>query len=103
MTGFNTRRSDAISSAKHRRGAAGGQEALLNVCRAYSLYDREMGYTQGVGFPTGIFLMYMNEEDAFWTLERVSRGPIYNLAELYSDGFPLLKEFFFVLENLMKK
>lgn len=55
-----------------------------------------------MGFLVGIFLMYMTEEEAFWLLHTVLRGPLYNLWGLYSPGFPLLKEYFFVFEELLK-
>lgn len=34
-----------------------GQESLFNVMKAYSLYDREVGYCQGSGFIVGLLLM----------------------------------------------
>jgi len=34
-----------------------GQESLLNVMKAYSVYDREVGYCQGSPFITGMLLM----------------------------------------------
>ena len=29
-----------------------------NVLKAYSVYDREVGYVQGMGFVTGLLLLY---------------------------------------------
>jgi hypothetical protein len=51
-----------------RRNVLGGQEALRRVLRAYSYYDREVGYCQGMNFIAGMFLTIMPEEDAFWLL-----------------------------------
>ena len=34
-----------------------GQEGLLNILKAYSIYDREVGYCQGSPFITGLLLM----------------------------------------------
>ena len=34
-----------------------GQESLLNVLKAYSVYDREVGYCQGSPFISGLLLM----------------------------------------------
>ncbi|CAF0835245.1 unnamed protein product [Adineta steineri] len=45
-----------------------GQERLFNVIKAYSLYDREVGYCQGIGFIVGLLLMHMPEEEAFAVL-----------------------------------
>jgi hypothetical protein len=45
-----------------------GQAALRRVLRAYSYYDPEVGYCQGMNFIAGMFLTVMNEEEAFWLL-----------------------------------
>ncbi|KAJ0977620.1 hypothetical protein J5N97_013094 [Dioscorea zingiberensis] len=42
-----------------------GQRSLYNVLKAYSVYDRDVGYVQGMGFIAGLLLLYMSEEDAF--------------------------------------
>ena len=34
-----------------------GQESLLNVLKAYSVFDREVGYCQGSPFISGLLLM----------------------------------------------
>lgn len=46
----------------------GGQAALRRVLRAYSYYDPEVGYCQGMNFIAGMFLTVMSEEEAFWLL-----------------------------------
>ena len=40
-----------------------GQDSLRRVLCAYSLYDEEVGYCQGLGFITAMFLTYMPEEE----------------------------------------
>jgi len=45
-----------------------GQAALRRVLRAYSYYDREVSYCQGMNFIAGMFLTVMSEEEAFWLL-----------------------------------
>ena len=45
-----------------------GQAALRRVLRAYSYYDPEVGYCQGMNFIAGMFLTLMTEEEAFWLL-----------------------------------
>ena len=43
-----------------------GQEALYRVCKAYSLYDSEVGYCQGQSFLVAALLtVQMPEEEAF--------------------------------------
>ncbi|KAG2204917.1 hypothetical protein INT46_002686 [Mucor plumbeus] len=45
-----------------------GQEGLYNVVRAYSSYDKEVGYCQGLAFIVGPMLLNMPDEDAFCVL-----------------------------------
>jgi hypothetical protein len=45
-----------------------GQAALRRVLRAYSYYDREVSYCQGMNFIAGMFVTVMSEEQAFWLL-----------------------------------
>jgi len=42
-----------------------GQTLLFKCMKAYSAYDIETGYCQGLGFVCGMFLMQLNEEEAF--------------------------------------
>jgi hypothetical protein len=48
--------------------AENGRESLNNVLKAYSKFDPPVGYCQGMGFIVALFLMYMEEESAFWLL-----------------------------------
>jgi hypothetical protein len=47
-----------------------GQDSLRNVLTYYAVFDKEVGYCQGMGFIAAMFLTYMPEEDAFYTLVR---------------------------------
>ncbi|RCH99480.1 GTPase-activating protein [Rhizopus stolonifer] len=42
-----------------------GQEDLYNVVKAYSIYDKGVGYCQGLAFIVGPMLLNMPDEDAF--------------------------------------
>eukprot|EP01090_Pellita_catalonica_P022028 TRINITY_DN8417_c0_g1_i1.p1 TRINITY_DN8417_c0_g1~~TRINITY_DN8417_c0_g1_i1.p1 ORF type:complete len:681 (+),score=134.76 TRINITY_DN8417_c0_g1_i1:57-2099(+) len=77
-----------------------GQKALSNILKAYSVYDAEVGYCQGMSTLTALLLMFMEEEEAFWVLVRFLK--YYGMTDLYKPGFPKLFECFFVLEKLMK-
>jgi len=46
----------------------GGIACLRRVLRAYSMYDKETGYCQGMNFIAAMFITYMAEEEAFWLL-----------------------------------
>ena len=48
--------------------AEGGPAILRRVLRAYSFYDEEVGYCQGMNFIAAMFITYMSEEEAFWLL-----------------------------------
>ena len=48
--------------------SVGGQASLRRVLKAYSMYDKEIGYCQGMNFISATFLTVMPEEEAFWML-----------------------------------
>ncbi|KAF7973695.1 hypothetical protein HWV62_14364 [Athelia sp. TMB] len=48
-----------------------GQENLFNVLKAYSIYDPEVGYCQGLPFIVAILLLNMPDEEAFSLLVRL--------------------------------
>ncbi len=56
------------ANAKPKLATPNGQAALRRVLRAYSYYDREVSYCQGMNFIAGMFLTVMSEEEAFWLL-----------------------------------
>ena len=45
-----------------------GLDALARILNAYALYNRGTGYCQGMNFIAGFLLLFMTEEQAFWTL-----------------------------------
>ena len=77
------------------------QTALFNVMKAYSVYDKTVGYCQGMGFLIAMFLLYMTEEDAFYLLARVIKD--YEMSGLFAPGFPSLIRCFFVHEQLLSQ
>jgi Ran GTPase-activating protein (RanGAP) involved in mRNA processing and transport len=81
-------------------GAGLGQVGLQKILNAFALYDEKTGYTQGMGFVAGLLLIYMGEEDAFFTLVRLMTD--YELAGLYSNDFPRLHEMLHVHTQLLK-
>ncbi|WIA41306.1 hypothetical protein OEZ86_004906 [Tetradesmus obliquus] len=82
-----------------------GQQSLFHVLRAYSAHDRQVGYVQGMGFVTAILLMYMSEEEAFWTLTALLKGSSSHppLEGMYQAGMPLLQQFLFQFHELLKQ
>ncbi|CAM6103036.1 unnamed protein product [Calypogeia fissa] len=81
-----------------------GQRSLYNVLKAYSVYDREVGYVQGMGFLAGLLLLYMSEEDAFWLLVALLKGAVHVPMEgLYLAGLPLVQQYLFQFERLVRE
>ncbi|XP_017218576.1 uncharacterized protein LOC108196027 isoform X2 [Daucus carota subsp. sativus] len=76
-----------------------GQRSLYNVLKAYSVYDRDVGYVQGMGFLAGLLLLYMCEEDAFWLIVALLKGAVHAPMEglylgvqiVFKVGLALLK------------
>lgn len=49
------------------KASARGSTSLRNVLRWYAEIDPEVGYCQGMGFLAGMFVIYMDEKNAFYT------------------------------------
>ncbi len=69
--------------------AGAGQENLFNVVKAYSLYDEECGYCQGMQFIVGPLLLNMPDEEAFSTLVRLMK--VYDLRGHFIPNMPSLQ------------
>ncbi|XP_042325804.1 USP6 N-terminal-like protein isoform X1 [Sceloporus undulatus] len=79
------------------------QQSLFHVLAAYSVYNTEVGYCQGMSQITALLLMYMNEEDAFWALVKLLSGPKHAMHGFFIPGFPKLLRFQEHHEKIMKK
>merc|ERR1719499_2421610 len=75
----------------------GGQLRLRKVLEAYACHDRELGYCQGLAFVTALFLMYYEEEKAFWMLVAFLENEKYDMRGIYLVGLPLLHQRYFEL------
>jgi hypothetical protein len=80
--------------------AAGLQDALFNVCRAYALYDSEVGYPQGMNFIIMPMLFTMSEEEAFCLLVRLMNK--YQLRDLFVAEMPGLHLHLYQFERLLE-
>ncbi|KAJ2325455.1 hypothetical protein GGI00_005032, partial [Coemansia sp. RSA 2681] len=69
--------------AVFRREGGAGQQRLFRVLKAYSLYDAEVGYCQGLGFVLGPLLLHMPEEAAFCVLVRLMET--YGLRGMFTE------------------
>jgi CRISPR/Cas system CSM-associated protein Csm5 (group 7 of RAMP superfamily) len=64
-----------------------GQEMLYNILRAYSIYDDEIGYSQGMGFIAATIMLHIEDEEmAFWMFVRLMFGPDFNWRLLFHDS-----------------
>ncbi|XP_047237290.1 USP6 N-terminal-like protein [Girardinichthys multiradiatus] len=69
------------------------QQALFHVLAAYSVYNTEVSYCQGMSQIAAILLMYLNEEDAFWALSQLLTDTKHSMHGLFIPGFPKLHRF----------
>uniref|UniRef100_A0A915DQC0 Rab-GAP TBC domain-containing protein n=1 Tax=Ditylenchus dipsaci TaxID=166011 RepID=A0A915DQC0_9BILA len=69
------------------------QQSLFNVLSAYAMFNTEVGYCQGMSQIAAIFLMYMDEEDAFWCLHSLMVNRKYTMHGFFVPGFPKLHRF----------
>ncbi|XP_029107659.1 USP6 N-terminal-like protein isoform X1 [Scleropages formosus] len=69
------------------------QQALFYVLAAYSVYNTEVSYCQGMSQIAAILLMYMNEEDAFWALSQLLTNQKHAMHGFFVPGFPKLQRF----------
>ncbi|XP_070785210.1 USP6 N-terminal-like protein isoform X2 [Enoplosus armatus] len=79
------------------------QQALFHVLTAYSMYNTEVGYCQGMSQITALLLIYMNEEDAFWALVKLLSGQRHAMHGFFVPGFPKLMRFQEHHDRILKK
>lgn len=79
------------------------QQALFHVLAAYSVYNTEVGYCQGMSEIAALLLMYLNEEDAFWGLSQMFISEKHTLHGFFIPGFPKLLRFQEHHDNVLKK
>ncbi|XP_047435932.1 USP6 N-terminal-like protein isoform X2 [Mugil cephalus] len=69
------------------------QQSLFHVLSAYSVYNTEVSYCQGMSQIAALLLMYMNEEDAFWALSQLLTDQKHGMHGFFVPGFPKLQRF----------
>jgi hypothetical protein len=78
-----------------------GQLDLGNVLRAFSLYDSEVGYCQGLGFIVAPLLMNMSHSEAFCVLVRLMEA--YEMRLMYTPTLAGLKLRLYQFEKLVEQ
>ncbi|KAG8936977.1 GTPase-activating protein [Tulasnella sp. 418] len=82
-------------------GQGVGQENLFNVLKAYSLYDPEVGYCQGLAFIGAALLLNMPDEEAFCVLVRLMYS--YGSRDMYLPEMPGLQLRLFQFDRLVEE
>ncbi|POS86232.1 hypothetical protein EPUL_003291 [Erysiphe pulchra] len=80
--------------------SSGLQEGLFGVCKAYALYDEEVGYAQGMNFLAMPLLFNMPEDEAFCLLVRMMNQ--YHLRDLFIQDMPGLHLRLYQFERLLE-
>lgn len=75
-------------------------DSLFKVCKAYAVYDEEVGYCQGLSFLVAALLLHMPEEQAFCVFVRIMQH--YGLRGLFRNNFDELYLKFYQLERLLE-
>ncbi|KAL4878675.1 rab-GTPase-TBC domain-containing protein [Aspergillus karnatakaensis] len=60
--------------------------SLRRVLYAFSLHSPEIGYTQSLNFITGLFLLFLPEEKAFWMLHIITSVYLPSTHEISLEG-----------------
>jgi hypothetical protein len=74
---------------------------MRNVLIAYSKYDPQVGYVQGMNFIAGALLYHCSEEIAFWIFALLIKN--YGIRDVYLPGLPGLYKHTFVIDSLISK
>ncbi|KJZ80445.1 hypothetical protein HIM_00295 [Hirsutella minnesotensis 3608] len=90
----------ARTSYSKYAAAAGLQEGLFGVCKAYALYDEGVGYAQGMNFLIMPLLFNMPEKEAFCLLVRLMNH--YQLRDLFIQDMPGLHMHLYQFERLLE-
>ncbi|RKP17170.1 RabGAP/TBC, partial [Rozella allomycis CSF55] len=76
-----------------------GQEALFRVMKSYSLYDKRVGYCQGLTFLVGLFLLHMPEAESFCLLVKYMED--YEMRATYKPSLEGLHHNLYQLDRLI--
>jgi hypothetical protein len=80
--------------------AAGLQDGLFGICKAYALYDEAVGYAQGMNFIAMPLLFNMPEEEAFSLFVTLMNK--YGLRDLFVADMPGLHLHLYQFELLLE-
>ncbi|KAL9549286.1 hypothetical protein MBANPS3_005280 [Mucor bainieri] len=78
-----------------------GRQALFNVAKAYSIFDQEVGYCQGLAFIIGCLLLHMSEESAFCVLIKLMGK--YGLRGHFTPRMEVLHQHMYQFDNVFQQ
>ncbi|XP_076878251.1 uncharacterized protein LOC143527142 isoform X2 [Brachyhypopomus gauderio] len=78
-----------------------GQAKLFRVLTAYAKYNPRIGYSQGMSYIAAVFLMILDEEEAFWAMVVLLEKPKY-LSEIYESSLKKIQHQALVFQQLLK-
>ena len=82
----------------------GSIERLRRVLTAIAVYDRSIGYVQGLNFLAAFALLHVEREDQAFTLViRLLNGPKYGMAVLYRERLRGVRAMARVLDELIER
>lgn len=84
---------------KHFRKGSPGREALRRVLTAFSKYDPQLGYVQGMNFIAGALLWHSSEVEAFWFLVGLMED--FELRDNFLPNMPGLNKHAQIIELLI--
>lgn len=73
---------------------------MFNVLKAYSVFDPDIAYCQGMSFICAVLVYHLSEEDAFWTFVQMIKS--YDLGGMFKPGLPLLTNFLYKVDRLLQ-
>lgn len=80
-----------------------GQISMFNVLKSIAVQVPDVGYCQGMSGLCATFLMYMNEEEAFWMMERLLLSEKYwELKYMFMDGMVLVRTLLAIHAQLLR-
>ena len=83
------------------KGEGYGKKALRRILRAYSVYDSDVGYCQGMNFIAAMLLTFLPEEESFWMLVVVMNEDPYKLRDLFSRELTGTHEVLYIADSLI--
>ncbi|KAK0282514.1 hypothetical protein LTR91_001499 [Friedmanniomyces endolithicus] len=92
----------ARTSFSKYSSAAGLQDALFGVCKAYALFDDSVGYAQGINFIAMPLLFNMSEAEAFTLLVKMMGSSKYDLRSMFTPDMAGLHLRLYQFERLLE-